>query len=223
MTYFWFRTGPLYVPWISVLVCFDRLMSLQSVKLKQLFAKRWMKITLVATIIIITTPLNSGYFTNSLSLFNGEMACFVQSSDMLTLSYYYDVFVMTVVPFVCMLVCNILIAIRLFALQKRTANPARAKKDIKLVTTSIAINITFFIFYTPACVFEILSINYLYANNYNSLTDCYYYVLFSILNNFSFILRAIYAAIQFFINIAINSKYRNNMGNLCCKFSRKRD
>jgi hypothetical protein len=219
---------PLYVPWYSVLVCIDRLFAVINHRLRKLGETLSFQIWTIVIVTLCITLLNAGYFTNiffkTFPFFGIILTniCILGDFSLVRLSYYYDIFLMVVVPFVIMVVCNITGGYKLWTLKKKFKRMDEAKRMAKNAKISVAINIVFFLLYTPACVFQILFADAVDRKLYNDRDNCFSYYIFSFLNNIAYILRFSYSSCLCFIYFGTNSIYREYVKSFVADFSRKK-
>jgi hypothetical protein len=200
---------PLYVPWYSVLVCMDRLLTTIDPKTERVGKKKSFQLGMVIAVTIICCGVNAGHFTNKLYeslVIQGLTLCNIEVY-VVTISFYSDIVVMFAMPFLFMFVFNIIMACKLWMNPnlKKDENIRRIKKCLKVTR---AINISFFVFYAPACVLQILSGDAVSSKLFNDRENCVWYFIFYILNYIAYNLRYSYSTCLFFVYFRINSKYR---------------
>ena len=217
--HFYLQTNlPLFVPWYSALVCMDRLLTTIDPRTAKLGKKITSQLGTIIAVTIILTALNSGHFTNKLYeslVIPGLTLCNIEVT-VVTISFYTDIVVMFAMPFLLMFVFNIIMACKLWSKRnlQKDQDTRRLNKSFK---ATLAINIAFFIFYAPACVFQLFFGNAVSSKLFNDRENCVWYFIFYILNTDAYILRYSYSTCLFFIFFGINSVYRDCVKSICLR------
>jgi hypothetical protein len=114
---------------------------------------------------------------------------------------YVDLLNSTLIPFLIMLICTILI-IRLIVRQRKKLNKnrnevKRYKRDVQFSITIFLMNIFYFLLNMPFCIFNLL----------NSFEINFWFILIIIIYNLQFIF-------QFFVSVLLNRNFRRELSNL---------
>jgi hypothetical protein len=219
-----YSTLPLYPSWILVIIAVDRLISIRFLKYASILNKLKTKVLVVASIIILTSLLNTVAFF----LFRFETSenssisfCTVPKEYLETahnLLIYNCLISITIVPFLIMTVSNSITTAGLIRSKRRALGTKTndMTREIKFGTTMISLNILFFIFYVPVCILMMLQENSSYTFTIKEasmfMNDRLYFTFYILVY-----LRHAHSCLQLFVYLLVNKLFRKEFIKILCK------
>jgi hypothetical protein len=209
--------------WIEAAISIDRLININFPNRFLFFKKRWFQFSVCFALLIKDFVVYSqNYFETSLLIYENfsndsqnssfEAFCFMDLAALHILDWI-NFFNSTLLPFVLMATCTLLIVKHLIQ-SRKSANSTRnqrKKRDRKFATNSVAINLIFFLTNLPLAFFK------LYFNYFNTTIS---YQIANNLIQFFYFCKYIHFGSVFYINIWVNSVFRQEFMSLIrCKSS----
>ena len=205
--------------WIAVLTTFDRFTFVlygHSNRFK--FLNRKLNLTgIILVMFTIIVILNAGNFFYSL---NEVSLCKAADFTIKFLTDFISVFILrTYIPFVLMLVFNIIMIRKIFKNKRIVSNQSSAisRKETQFTLTVIASNIYFLVLNFPYTVFYIFYDVYLYNGTFDVEILLYrkYLLVNGIFSDVSFFVQTF----SFFVYLLSNKLFRKEFIQIICKIS----
>ena len=207
--------------WTLVLISIDRFMNI-SFPNKFLFIKR---VKFQFSMCFFVLGFNLAYYFPNLFYYIKVNVVLNNSTNQTIMTYkctnpgipieWMDMIESTLLPFICMLLFTSLTIILLFRSRKKStlnnSNKLIRRKDLRFALTSITLNFVFFLLNLP---YGILSLTNMYNQDLSKNKD-----LYQLISSLFYLLTFSNSATVFFINLAVNSMFRNEFMRLIQKKS----
>lgn len=212
------------VPWIQVLASFDRFIFVVYPLKKHIMSKKWVLYLIMFGILIFVLAISSGNLfttTKSFPFMGSSFTYCTQSSDANIATSVLTIVSRIYLPFAFMLTFNLIVLRRLRQSkikvgvanvtqigQQRSQPGQLTNKDYKFIISTLFIDITFFVFYTPLAAFiTLFSLTTIYTNLLDPVTYAWTYLFYSATQN----LALIYSVASFFIFAVFNRYFRGEV------------
>lgn len=195
--------------WLLVYISFERLLSITLPHFNKCLQNAQMIIATLITLVNLSFYLQRLVYNDMVSMNGNESYCTVldRYKEAFNVFTWIDLFIGTVVPFILMILCSVLLIRTIYMTRKRiihsTTVSAKRKvvRDLKFCVTLVLLDVIFVVLNLPIRV-NILVENWI-DHTYFMILDDLYYLSFSI---------------NFFVYLAVNSEFRKEM---CSMFYRR--
>ena len=229
----WWRKIVVQAPsWVQVIITFERFLSVVYPNRFDLFKSKRNVVLMLISVFFSLTLVNMGqawYYTvmvtQNQTIYSkygdkitqqtvSELSSICTNSNAVSLlTDIINVLFRFLIPFIIMIVLNVLLSKHLYQSKKRTANKNRSFRQERNYTfTVIGFNVLFFVLNLPWAVYYIL--NYIQNSGIVIFQDSLDSSIIGLINAFAFSVFYLNNLSSFFLNIIFNSLFRKQFSSL---------
>lgn len=197
-----------YCSWILVLNSFDHLVSVSMAIRIKIIKKKSFQIAILAIVFILLLILNLPI--SIYAVYNERILGCDLSNEVGYLVDIVDMFVCTLIPFIIMSICTVIMIYKLFSFKKSLATRQSRKRKTQFARTVIGINLIFLVCNLPISIVLIILNYYTYAGKLAPLARAKLKLVYRVFH----IVMYIHNAIPFIIYMIFNRLFRKDFYKL---------
>lgn len=142
------------------------------------------------------------------------------SLELLIVSDFINIFLVSILPFSCMLTLNVLIIKQLVTSRSKFQNGNLKIKDLQFFKLIITINFLFLIVYLPWTVSQVLNyiFGFIYYENFRDKIKVFSYL--ELYQSVSTLIAYLFNISPFFINLTFNRLFKRELSFIICSFKK---